>query len=275
MRSVALVLPLFLVQGQDESPVYESMIVPYASNGSPDWAPSATRSRHVINVTLEGKVVYHGRVLEGSAAMEAVLEEITAGMPKAPLFEGGPEAPSGALLIRADLVGDFAPVLGLIEGGAALFLRDYHLAVGDISKPRISADGMLLPNDGPERFLPLRLPLEVTGEEEVVRTTLALRVVEAGRKLEVTRAATTPWSGEAGTRFRWDMTQRRVAYGIGEFVTEDRTELQKRLFGMRKVLAGAPVRLRVGAGVTAAEALNALDILRGLGARDVRLVAGG
>ena len=69
------------------------------------------------------------------------------------------------------------------------------------------------------------------------------------------------------------MAQRKVAYSLGKFETQDRTELQKRLFGQRKVLIRAPVQVRVGAGITAAEAMNALDVLRGLGVRDVRLVA--
>jgi hypothetical protein len=270
-----LLLPLLFVQdgGQDEPRVYESMIVPYASTGEPDWAPSAERPRHVINVTLAGELIHHGRVLEDTAAVSKALERIAAEMPQAPLFEGGPPAPVGALLIRADLVGDFAPVLDLIQAGAALRLREYHLAVGDISKPRIGADGVLLSNAGPERYLPLSLPVEAGGDLQAVKTTLGLRVAEPGRRLEVTRPAARPWSGEAGTRFRWDMAQRKVAYSLGKFETQDRTELQKRLFGQRKVLIRAPVQVRVGAGITAAEAMNALDVLRGLGVRDVRLVA--
>ena len=44
-----LLLPLLLAQdtGQHEPRVYESMVVPYAATGVPDWAPSEERPRHV------------------------------------------------------------------------------------------------------------------------------------------------------------------------------------------------------------------------------------
>ncbi len=64
-----LLCPLLLADpGQDEPRTYESMIVPYASNGEPDWAPSEDRPRHVINVTLAGERIHGGQVLEDEAA---------------------------------------------------------------------------------------------------------------------------------------------------------------------------------------------------------------
>ena len=276
MTTLVLLLPLVCAEAQDEPRVYESMIVPYASSGLPDWAPSEERPRHVINVTLLGEVRHHGHALEDAEALTAALEAIIAKMPQAPVFEDGPEGPSAPLLIRADLVGDFHRVLDVIEAGAALMLGEYHLGVGDITRPRLAEDGTLLSNAGPEHYLPLKLPTDEVLEGEGEPLTLALRVAEPGRKLEATRAETTPWRGAAGTRFRWDLTQRKVAYAMGPFETQDRTELQKRLFAMRRALLqrSVPVVLEVGPGVTTAEALNALDMLRGLGVKDVRLVRG-
>lgn len=273
MKLLLLLAPLLLLQdsGQEESRVYESMILPYASNGVEDWTPSDERPRHVINVTLDGKLIHDGRVLEGELDLAQVLAKITAQMPKAPLFEGGPLAPMGSLLVRADLVGDFAPVLEIMQVGAAQYLGEYHLAVGDIRNPRMGQDGALLPNAGPEHYLPLALPRDAGGEMIEAGTSLALLVRVAGRKLAATRPEARPWSGEPGTRFRWDMSQREVSYRLGSKETQDRTELQKWLFGMRKVLVGLPVKLEVGAGVTAAEALNTFDVLRGLGVRDIHL----
>lgn len=273
MKPLLLLAPLLLLQdsGQEESRVYESMIVPYASNGVEDWAPTEERPRHVINVTLDGKLIHRGRVLEGEAGLVEALEKITAQMPRAPLFEGGPLVPAGSLLVRADLVGDFSPVLDILQAGATQRLGEYHLAVGDIRKPRMGPDGALLPNAGPEHYLPLALPTDIGGEIDGAGTSLVLRVEEAGRKLAATRPESRPWGGEPGTRFRWDMSQRKVSYRLGPKETRDRTELQKWLFGMRKALVELPVELEVGAGVTAAEALNALDVLRGLGARDIHL----
>lgn len=269
MTPLVLLLPLACAHVQDEPRVYESMIVPYASGGLPDWAASEERERFVINVTLQGEVIHHGLAVEGPEALAAMLAVITTKMPKAQPSEGEAAVPAAPLLIRADLVGDFHRVLDVIEAGAALHLSEYHLAVGDITKPRIAADGTLLPNAGPERYLPLRLPSdEELGAEgqEGERLTLSVSVVEAGRKLEATRAETTPWKGAEGSRFRWDMTQRKVTHAIGPFETQDRTALQQRVFAMRRTLALKPVVLQVGPGVTTAEALFAYGMLQGLGA---------
>ena len=102
---------------------------------------------------------------------------------------------------------------------------------------------------------------------------MILVVSEPGRRLESTHEKVEPWKGEPGTRFRWDLSTRRVEYRIGPRKMVDFAELQKRLNGMRRFLAERPLSIEARAGVTAGEALTVLDALRGLGVRDVRLVA--
>ncbi len=282
MKSLILIPALLaLTSTEDDKRVYETMIVPYAATGVADWAPTKAKPRHVINVTLDSSVVFEGRVLldpedpadEPYAVLDGALKEIAAGMPTAPIFEGGPEMPNGAVLIRADLVGDFSGVLRVMESCAMARVRRIHLAVGDMRKPRFGADGGLEAVAEPQQYLPIDLPGDVAHHEDSTGLELALRVIEPGDKLEASHEKTEPWKGEPGTRFRWDLSKRVIEYGMGPLLTRDRTELQKRLNGLRKVLGEGPVTLDVGPGVTVAEAANALDMLRGMGAKDVRFVA--
>lgn len=266
------------VQESPPEPPYERMVLPYARNGLEDRAPSAEHPRHVLELPLDGRVLAGGEVVHDPSTsrrplddvLDDALTRIVGAMPRAPGSEDGPEVLAAPLLIRADLVGPFADVLAALEQGVAHRLRDYHLAVGDMSAPRIADDGTLLPTGEPEQYLPLSLPLPADDGPPPARTALGVRVVEPGRKLEATRAEEVPWKGEEGTRFRWDMDSRVVAYAIGDFETRDRVELMKRLAGLRRVMAEGGVRLRIGDGVTVAEAVHVLDVLRGLGVQDVR-----
>ena len=109
--------------GQEDARAYEMMVVPYASNGLEDWSPSEDRPRHVINVSLEGKLTHAGRVLDGAGGLAATLKDITAQMPTAPLYEGGPQGPA--------LVSAFGPTTADVRGNRPIELaaRGYFSAV--------------------------------------------------------------------------------------------------------------------------------------------------
>lgn len=282
MIAPVALLALACAPVHEEPAEYVPLLLPFASNGAPDWEAREDKPRHVVHITLDGKVHAQGEVVfdpestgdDRYAKLDGALRSLTERMPREPLWEGGPEAPAGALLIRADLVGDFGSVLKVIELGAAAGLKRFHLAVADVRRPRRNDDGSLAETAEPIRYLPIDLPVGQVKAKAEPRTNLAVRVVEPGDKLAASHDKDQPWSGKEGTRFRWNLKTRAVAYQLGQHVTRDRGDLTARLFAQKTVMQGAPVRVQFGPGVTVGEAANLLDILRGFEVPDVRLVAG-
>ncbi|MDA1264780.1 MAG: hypothetical protein O2816_06855 [Planctomycetota bacterium] len=265
---IALTLLAAPLPVEDEVP---PMVLPFATTGVEDWAPTEERPRHVIHVTIDGRVLAGGEELKSDEALDAALKKIAASMQRAPLFEGGPEGPAEPLLVRADIVADFDHVRRILERGAAQRITTYHLAVGDASKARLDDTGCLATSRAPQQYLPLSLPANASGQEGPDPTVLTASVVEQGNKLEPTRLEAKPWSGKAGTRYRRDLETRVLSYGSGEFATNDRNGFVQRLNGLRRVLSARPVQLALGDGVSVAEAIHLIDTLRGLGAQDIRL----
>ncbi len=261
--NVVLSLCLITLLGAPETGNdYEALVLPYAAHGLADWASTPERPRPVINVTFDGVLHASGRVLEGMEHLQAFL---------AATLQHSPDAP---LLLRVDLVGEFSPVLKLFTAARTAGFEEVHLAVGDIRHPRLDEDGSLLPCAEPVHYLPLPADEDwEEGEGVPPPGCLRVRVETPGRKLEATHASDEPWKGVAGTRFRWDLTQREVSYRIGGFETRDRRALLTRLNGMGKLLRASGVELDLGPGVTVAEAVFVLDTLRGLGVEHQRFVS--
>jgi hypothetical protein len=284
MNMPLLPIAVALAAFAQQSRTYEPVLLPLAVHGLQDHAGTEAKPRPVINVLLDGRILYEGRLLDDPASpaeerwakLDEALGQIVADMPRAPRFEGGPEMPAGALLVRADMVAEFLPVQRIMERGAGLYLARYDLAVADAREPLVYDDEQqLVLSVAPARYLPLVLPGDLAhghDEEPIEAVELKLTLKTPGRKLAATHARSEPWSAEAGTRYRWDMGRREVVYLMGPRKLTDFSEVQQRLNGLRQFLRKAPLVIEPEQGVTVGEVLRVLDTARGLGARDVRMV---
>ena len=263
----------------------ESLIVPHVLTGVPDEVED-TVYRPVFVIPIDGRVLFRRKVYydpledepeeDAWQPVAAALALVAGRMQREPLpgTQDGPLVPSEPVLIRADLNAPFRPSLKIMELCAERGIRHIHFAVGDARK--VDRKLGLQVSTTWEQRLELTLPIERTPQDEKTgpgAVDVSLRVLEAGRKLEMRRDEDVLWKGESGTRFRLDRSTRRVEYTIGGRQVLGFTTFRARLQGMRATLAGRPLVIETGAGATTAEALLVLDAGRSLGVGEVSFVA--
>ncbi len=257
------------------------MIVPHVLTGvlddlGPSW-------RFVLEIPIDGSVVIKRECFFSPEdkhehpwrRLTAELATAFERMEKEPLpgTEGGPLVSAQAVMIRADLNAPFESSLKIMELCAEQRIRHIQFAVGDARK--VERKLGLQPSTTWEQRLELTLPLDLT--PPVDRTgpgpvEVSIRVLEAGRKLEMKRDEDLVWKEKQGTRFRLDLSTRKVEYTIGARQILGFSAFCARLQGMHGTLKGRPLVIDVGEGVTTAEALLVLDAGRNLGVGGVTFV---
>ncbi|MEE8467738.1 MAG: hypothetical protein V3T22_04750 [Planctomycetota bacterium] len=276
-------LALFLITAA-AAQAQESLIVPHVLTGVPDEVED-TVYRPVFVIPIDGRVLLRREVyydpLEDEPEQDAwqpvaaALALVAVRMQREPLpgAQDGTLVPSEPVLIRADLNAPFRPSLKIMEFCAERGIRHIHFAVGDARK--VDRQLGLQPSTRWEQRLELTLPIDRTPPAEKTGpgpVEVSLRVLEAGRKLEMRRDEDVVWKRESGTRFRLDRSTRQVEYTIGGRQVLGFLTFRARLQGMRATLAGRPLVIEVGEGVTTAEALLVLDSGRSLGVGEVFFV---
>lgn len=245
---------------QEPLDAYEPLVLPHVLTGEPD-APR----RHVVNVLIDGRVVFLGEPIPDGEALADAL---------------GEEAEGGALLLRCDMNSPFGAAAELLAECARRNVESVDFAVADARSPALDEDGNLVPQERPQQ----RIAVELHGEphgggakpegDEPAPVELALRVLEPGPKLSLRRDEDVPWDGAPGTRFRYDLSKRRVEYAVGPMKSVGHDAFRRSLQGVAGTLRGRTVVVRADAGVTAGEVLFAIDGLRSLEVGGVRLAVG-
>ncbi|MEE8469216.1 MAG: hypothetical protein V3T22_12220 [Planctomycetota bacterium] len=277
-------LALFLITaaaGQAQEP----LIVPHVLTGVPDEVED-TLYRPVFVIPIDGRVMLRRKVyydpLEDERVEDAwqhvagALALVAVRMEREPLpgTQDGTLVPSEPVLIRADLNAPFRPSLKIMEFCAEQRIRHIHFAVGDARK--VDRKLGLQVSTTWEQRLELTLPIDLTSPPEKTGpgpVEVSIRVLEAGRKLEMRRDEDVLWKGKGDTRFRLDLSTRKVEYTLGGRQILGFSTFRARLQGMGATLKGRRLVIEAGEGVTTFEALLVLDAGRSLGVGEVSFVA--
>jgi len=260
-----------------------SLIVPHVLTGVPDEIDELV-CRPVFQVLISGRVIFEREVLHDPLdsthkPWQSVLEKLAMSSLRMerellPGTEDGAQVPSEPILIHADLNAPFRPSLKIMEFAAQQRIRHIHFAVGDARK--VDRKLGLQPSTTWEQRLELTLPIDLVPPVEKPGPgplEVSIRVLEAGQRLEMRRDEDVLWKEESGTRFRLDLSTRKVEYSIGARQILGFSAFAQRLQGMRATLRNRPLVITVGEGATTAEAILVLDAGRGLGVGEVTFVA--
>lgn len=263
----------------------ESLIVPHVLTGVPDGVED-TVYRPMFVIPIDGRVLFRRKVYydpledepkeDAWQPVAAALALVAGRMQREPLpgTQDGPLVPSEPVLIRADVNAPFGPSLMIMEFCAEQRIRHIHFAVGDARK--VDRKLGLQVSTTWEQRLELTLPIDRTPPDEKTgpgAVEVSLRVLEAGRKLEMRRDEDVLWKGKRDTRFRLDLSTRKVEYTLGGRKILGFSAFRARLQGMGATLKGRRLVIETGEGVTTFEALLVLDAGRSLGVGEVSFVA--